>query len=73
MQSRSPLKLALSTALCAALLTTAACGGRGGGPKDTAFVARDVDTLYAAAKDRLDRGDTLVAAALFDEVERQHP
>ena len=73
MHSRSPLKLALSAALCAALLTTAACGGRGGGPKDTAFVARDVDTLYAAAKQRLDRGDTLVAAALFDEVERQHP
>ena len=73
MHSRSPLKLALSTAMCAVLLTTAACGGRGGGPKDTAFVARDVDTLYAAAKDRLDRGDTQVAAALFDEVERQHP
>ena len=77
MTRRSPLKpaltAALNTAMCAALLTTAACGGRGGGPKDTAFVARDVDTLYAAAKDRLDRGDTLVAAALFDEVERQHP
>ena len=37
------------------------------------FVARDVDTLYRAAKDKLDRGDTRVAAALFDEVERQHP
>ena len=73
MHSRTPLKFALSAALSAALLTTAACGGRGGGPKDTAFVARDVDTLYAAAKQRLDRGDTLVAAALFDEVERQHP
>ena len=73
MHSRSPLKLALSASLCAVLLTTAACGGRGGGPKDTAFIARDVDTLYAAAKLRLDRGDTLVAAALFDEVERQHP
>ena len=73
MHSRSPLKLALTAALCGVLLTTAACGGRGGGPKDTAFVARDVDSLYAAAKDKLDRGDTLVAAALFDEVERQHP
>ncbi len=73
MHSRSPLKLALSAAMCAALLTTAACGGRSRGPKDTAFVARDVDSLYAAAKSRLDRGDTLVAAALFDEVERQHP
>ena len=73
MHSRTPLKLARSAAISAALLTTAACGGRGGGPKDTAFVARDVDTLYAAAKLRLDKGDTLVAAALFDEVERQHP
>ncbi|PEQ13234.1 outer membrane protein assembly factor BamD [Novosphingobium sp. PC22D] len=50
----------------------AACAG-GGGVKDTAYVARDVDTLYAAAKARLDRGQTKQAAALFDEVERQHP
>jgi len=52
---------------------TAGCAGRGNQVKDTAFVARDVDTLYSAAKDRLDRGDTKLAAALFDEVERQHP
>lgn len=38
-----------------------------------AYVARDVETLYAEAKSRLDRGNTRVAAALFDEVERQHP
>jgi outer membrane protein assembly factor BamD len=37
------------------------------------FVARDVDTLYNAAKDRLDRRQYKIAAALFDEVERQHP
>lgn len=43
------------------------------GKKETAYVARDVETLYAAAKDRLDRGDAKTAAALFDEVERQHP
>ena len=55
-----------------AMLFTAGCGGKGKG-RDTAYVARDVDTLYAAAKDRLDRGDTKVAAELFDEVERQHP
>ncbi len=73
MSDRSLTKLALSSAALAALLLTSACGGRGGGPKDTAFVARDVDTLYSAAKERLDRGDTQVAAALFDEVERQHP
>ncbi|ANU07798.1 Outer membrane protein assembly factor BamD precursor [Paraurantiacibacter namhicola] len=41
--------------------------------KDTAYVARDVETLYAAAKARLDAGDYKMAAGLFDEVERQHP
>ncbi len=55
-------------------LVLAACaspGGRRGA--DTAYVARDVETLYAAAKDRLDGNQPKVAAALFDEVERQHP
>jgi len=70
---QSPLKLAILSAASVAMLLTAGCGGRGAKGKDVAFVARDVDTLYAAAKDRLDRGDTKVAAALFDEVERQHP
>lgn len=73
MNARSPIKLALIATASAAMLVTAGCAGRGGKAKDTAFVARDVDTLYMAAKDRLDRGDTKVAAALFDEVERQHP
>ncbi len=44
-----------------------------GNKTDTSYVARDVNTLYVAAKDRLDRNQTKVAAALFDEVERQHP
>ena len=48
-------------------------GGSGGRGTDTRYVARDVDTLYNAAKDRLDRGQYKIAAALFDEVERQHP
>src|SRR3546814_12968574 len=39
----------------------------------TRYVARDVSTLYRAAQDRLDRGQYKLAAALFDEVERQHP
>ncbi len=55
------------------MLLTAACAGGGGRPDDTAYVARDVESLYFAAKDRLDRGQVKVAAALFDEVERQHP
>lgn len=48
-------------------------GGGSGRGADTRYVARDVNTLYNAAKERLDRGQYKVAAALFDEVERQHP
>jgi outer membrane protein assembly factor BamD len=73
MQTLSPLKLALLALATGGMLLTSGCGGKGGKNKDTAYVARDVDTLYQAAKDRLDRGDTKEAAALFDEVERQHP
>ncbi len=40
---------------------------------DTQYIARDVSTLYNAGKFRLDRGQYKLAAALFDEVERQHP
>lgn len=40
---------------------------------DTGYIARDVNTLYALAKSRLDEGDYDEAAQLFDEVERQHP
>ncbi len=72
MLTRSPLKIALLSVATTALLFTAGCG-RGGKNRDTAYVARDVETLYAAAKEKLDRGDAKVAAALFDEVERQHP
>src|SRR6185436_5546943 len=40
---------------------------------DTKYVARDVNTLYLAGKERFDRRDYNTAAGLFDEVERQHP
>lgn len=40
---------------------------------DLPYVARDVGTLYSAAKHRLDQNQYKEAAALFDEVERQHP
>ncbi len=74
MTIRAPsTKLLLGAALAGATLLTAGCAGRGGGPKDTAYVARDVETLYYEAKRRLDRGQPVLAAALFDEVERQHP
>jgi outer membrane protein assembly factor BamD len=65
-------------ALVAAITPLAGCAGGGlfgggGGAKDTQYVARDVNTLYNSAKQRLDAGNYAVAAALFDEVERQHP
>jgi outer membrane protein assembly factor BamD len=59
-------------ALIAVGLPLAGCAGKKA-KTDTAYVARDVDTLYSAAKDRLDRGQYKLAAALFDETERQHP
>ncbi len=61
-------------AAVAALVPLAACaGGSQRTRADTRYVARDVNTLYNAARDRLDRGLYTQAAALFDEVERQHP
>jgi outer membrane protein assembly factor BamD len=73
MLTRSPLRHAVLALATGAIVLTAGCGGKGDKNRDTAYVARDVDTLYQAAKDRLDRGATKEAAALFDEVERQHP
>ena len=64
-----PLLLLLT---CAVVLPAAGCAGNKA-KADTAYVARDVNTLYALAKQLLDRQDYTVAAKLFDEVERQHP
>ncbi|MEY2927998.1 MAG: hypothetical protein RL367_2475 [Pseudomonadota bacterium] len=65
-------KSILLIALAGVTLSLPACAGRKA-KKDTSYVARDVNSLYNAAKDKLDRGDFKLAAALFDEVERQHP
>lgn len=73
MLKTTPVKIALLACVSGALLLTAGCGGRSSKKVDTAYVARDVDTLYTAAKNRLDSGSYREAAALFDEVERQHP
>ncbi|MFT8737406.1 MAG: outer membrane protein assembly factor BamD [Zymomonas mobilis] len=56
-----------------AILPMAGCAGRGKKKTDTRYVARDVDTLYNAAKQSLDNSQYKAAAAFFDEVERQHP
>ena len=57
-------------------LALAACAGSGSGDNDVidrSYVARDVATLYTFGKDTLDKGRYTAAAAIFDEVERQHP
>jgi outer membrane protein assembly factor BamD len=75
MTAPSLSRIALIAATAAMLPLTAGCASLGLGKKeaDTGYVARDAESLYAAAKARLDRGDVAIAAALFDEVERQHP
>jgi outer membrane protein assembly factor BamD len=59
--------------LVAALVLPAGGCARNRAKSDTGYVARDVNTLYALAKKRLDQADYEQAAKLFDEVERQHP
>jgi len=68
---RAAVRLAAAALVISPML--AACAGGSGVKKDTRYVARDVNTLYRAAQDRLDRKQYKIAAALFDEVERQHP
>ena len=65
--------VAVLAAVMIALPLAGCASGRAKSKADTSYVARDVATLYNAAKGRLDRGDYKLAAALFDEVERQHP
>ena len=64
---------AVLAAVMIALPLAGCAGNRVRKKSDTSYVARDVATLYNAAKSRLDRGQYKLAAALFDEVERQHP
>ena len=65
-----PIAAALALSL---LLPLGACATGKKTRADTQYVARDVNTLYSLARRRLDQGDYPAAAALFDEVERQHP
>ena len=64
-----PLALAL---IALVALPIAGCA-RNRTKGDLPYVARDVGTLYSNAKLRLDQHRYKEAAALFDEVERQHP
>jgi outer membrane protein assembly factor BamD len=54
-------------------LSLSACARHRGSNKDLPYVARDVGTLYTEAQNRLNQGQYKLSAALFDEVERQHP
>ena len=65
-----PLTLLLASAL---ILPLAACAHGGKNKTDTAYVARDVSSLYSAATKAMNQQDYEQAAKLFDEVERQHP
>jgi len=67
-----PTRNAVLILACVAILPVAGCA-RNRAKSDTAYVARDVNTLYAAAKRTMDQNDYEQAAKLFDEVERQHP
>ncbi len=70
---RIPTTRALALAALPVLaLSMAGCAKKSGG-KDLPYVARDVGTLYSAGKEKLDQHQYKLAAALFDEVERQHP
>ena len=70
------LKFSRVTALLAAgacAVPLAGCAHGGGAKSDTAYVARDVSSLYGAAQRTMQQADYERAAKLFDEVERQHP
>jgi outer membrane protein assembly factor BamD len=59
--------------LSALVLLSACAGGGGKAKKDQRYIAQDVETLYRAARQTLDKRQYRLAAAQFDEVERQHP
>ena len=70
---RIPLARALALALVPVLAFSVAGCAKRGAKTALPYVARDVGTLYSAGKQRLDQRQYKLAAALFDEVERQHP
>lgn len=70
---RIPMPRALALALIPVLAFSVAGCAKRSAKSDLPYVARDVSTLYTAARERLDAHQYKLAAALFDEVERQHP
>ena len=70
--SRLP-RAAILSLVALAVLSGCARGGGGKARKDQSYLAQDVETLYTAARETLERRNYRLAAAQFDEVERQHP
>jgi outer membrane protein assembly factor BamD len=57
----------------AVIVPLAGCAHGNKSKLDTAYVARDVSSLYTAAQKAMNDGNYEQAAKLYDEVERQHP
>lgn len=55
------------------VLVLAACAGGNSRQEELAYVERPVETIYDDATKSLDRSRWDIAAAQFDEVQRQHP
>jgi len=70
---RSALAATLASTLLLAPAAHAADAAKKSAKENNRYVARDVETLYNAAKNQLDKKRFKIAAVLFDEVERQHP
>jgi len=70
---RSALAATLASTLLLAPAAHAADAAKKSAKENNRYVARDVETLYNAAKNQLDKQRFRIAALLFDEVERQHP
>ncbi|WBO22245.1 outer membrane protein assembly factor BamD [Sphingomonas abietis] len=73
MQRFASRPILLAALVASVFAPLAGCANKGKKKADTTFIARDVDTLYNLARDRLDKKQYKIAAQLFDEVERQHP
>ena len=58
---------------CALAVPLSGCAHGNNSKPDTAYVARDVSSLYTAAQRTMQQQDYELAAKLFDEVVRQHP
>ncbi len=69
---RSPIALKASLAAGVALLAASGCAGNSR-QQELAYIERPVETIYNDAVRSLDRSMWVVAAAQFDEVQRQHP